>query len=167
MVIFLFCYQIKAQDKIEEASFNYQGRTNPSLFIGLNYHVKESVLRKYCYKSVAYFKFRINEKAKIDTIVILNYDAPKELVEGYKNAIEATNGYWSPRKINGVAVKSKFFILPVAYSFAHSCDDKSPIEDNTWNALQKMTDGDIYDGIVLGLIQTAVRRPDSQIKANK
>ncbi len=168
IILFLFSFKTNAQDTIEEASFNFEGKDNPSYLILKNYKLEGKVLRKYCIKSVTFFKFRLNEKAQIDTIMYdVNVGTPKEILEATFRAIKATNGYWLPRKINGVAVKSRYFLYPVAYSLINACekDDKEfPIVDKTWEAVTHMTDSYMLDCVILSGMETYTMRPDKDIK---
>jgi hypothetical protein len=78
-----------------------------------------------CTISVLFAKFTIDANGNIASIKISNKNSPKVLQEALISIINSTSGNWSPRLIEGKAVESKPFVLPLIYQIEAGCQGKS------------------------------------------
>ena len=98
------------------------------LFISLSKRFAEEMKKNKwpeCEISVVFVKFTIDSAGKVSTLV---FSELKGTPQVFRNVLEIiireTSGHWIPRKINGKAVESKPFILPLLYDLESGCSVK-------------------------------------------
>ena len=97
---------------------------------------------RICLRSVTFAKFTIDTLGNIKALTFSeNNDTPPIFRNTLTSVINATNGSWLPRRINGKAVESKLFILPLIYEMEAGCSiNKIPVNDGTSNSLLRLLD---------------------------
>ncbi len=125
LAITFLSYNAYGQSNVQEAQYKY-GAIALDKF--LNKKCGEAVKKEnieVCLISVTFAKFTIDTLGNIKN---LTFSEAKGTPVVFRNilisVINATNGSWLPRKINGKAVESKPFILPIVYEMEAGCESR-------------------------------------------
>jgi hypothetical protein len=91
-----------------------------------------------CLTSVTFARFTIDKTGNVDSLSFYEFpQTPVVFREILTSMIKASSGNWVPRTINGKAVESKPFILPLVYEMEAGCYLSGKVVHNgTNNALQ-------------------------------
>ncbi len=133
----LVSHLVSGQVVIQEPVFKHPDRS--SVVFMLDFFVKNNVGKfdTLCQRSCCFVKFKLDEKGKIKEVKCTP-TTPVTLALAFEKMVMATNYYWSPRKINGQAVESQYFVLPILYLFENiyaGCDVKDNCPDGIVNIL--------------------------------
>ena len=85
-------------------------------------YFNNTVISKGCGTAFFFTRFTISPQGNVQKVECSNGTSPfmQDLIA---KCLAATNGFWNPEKLNGVAVESKTFLLPVMYSFPKQCPE--------------------------------------------
>jgi|GEM_PF-1177410 len=161
IAITLFCHGAYAQSNIQEAHYKF-GETALGQF--LNKKCGEAVRKnniQVCLISVTFAKFTIDSLGNIKTISFSeDRGTPKVFRDILTSIIYATNGSWFPRKINGKAVVSKPFILPIVYEMEAGCyRNKITVNNGTSTAVIGLLDFEDGSGNGVNQLDCIFLRP--------
>jgi len=136
----IYSTTIFAQSNTVEAKFkNGDEALKKALQLSFSQEYKKA---KTCGISIVFAKFIIDTTGNIKNLVFLKSpSAPAILKTILTTVIESTNGKWVPAKVNGEAIDSKPFILPLLYDLEAGCkmpDDKVP--NTTYEVLYNLLD---------------------------
>ena len=119
LIMFFSTY---GQTNTQEAKFK-DGDAALTKFLDLKFH-EEAVKYEWptCTISAVFVKFTIDSVGNIKTLSFSELKGtPQVLKTMLRFTILKTNGLWIPKKINGKAVESKHFILPLIYDMESGC----------------------------------------------
>lgn len=119
---FVFYFSTYGQVKIEEPIFRHESQKPLSRFLADRFAVelRKQIPQELCISSVTFVKFTLDEEGKIDNVSFTK-GSPKKIKEALEPIIISMNGYWTPRRLNGKAIKSEPFILPFIYNYESRC----------------------------------------------
>ncbi len=135
----LFCYpnSAVAQGKVQEPVFHDGKLNHPADMIQRNYKPNRQELYKLCMNSVSFVKFSIGEDGSVKNIAV-TAETPPAIADALKEAVKATNGYWKPKYVNGKAMESDPFVMPLVFYYSLGCNgDMEVIQSNKFNVGMK------------------------------
>jgi hypothetical protein len=100
-------------------------------------NIKRNVIpnfRDYCFIRIGFAKFQIDSTGLIDEITF-SKSIPSVLTSYFREAINSTQGYWSPKIKNGRAVKSSPILLPIEIKMEAGCFEKKDTDLENLNFL--------------------------------
>lgn len=109
-----------AQVNVQEPIFNDGKLNHPADLIHRNYKPSRQELYSLCMNSVTFVKFNIGADGLVKNVAV-SVETPAAIAHALKEAINATNGYWTPKKIEGKFVESDPFILPLVFYYSLGC----------------------------------------------
>ena len=123
------------QQAVQEAQYK-GGNKELTAFLQKKFESTVHPIELSCAISVLFAKFTVDANGNIASIKISNKNSPKVLQDALISIINSTGGNWNPRFINGKAVESKPFILPLIYQMEAGCQGK-PVFNSTDQALSE------------------------------
>lgn len=85
-----------------------------------------------CERTCLFIKFKISVDGEVIKMAG-NSDASAVFVEAFKRALLSTTHRWSPHMVNGIAVESPYFVLPI-YIHLQACNDELPKVDTIFKS---------------------------------
>ena len=77
---------------------------------------------KTCDVSIVFAKFVVDTNGNVKNLVFLKSASTPDILKTIlTTVIKSTNGKWVPAKVNGMAIDSKPFILPLLYDLEAGC----------------------------------------------
>ncbi|MBS1520009.1 MAG: hypothetical protein JST50_03345 [Bacteroidetes bacterium] len=157
-----------SQSNVIEAQYKYG---NSALNKFLNDRFGEEAKGKninVCLISVTFAKFTIDTSGNIKSLTFSeNKDTPNAFKEILKDVINSTSGLWLPRRINGKAVESKLFVLPLIYEMEAGCYvSKKTVNNGTANSLLNFLDFEDENGNKLNQLDCILLKPLHIFSAN-
>jgi hypothetical protein len=97
---------------------------------------------KTCGISIVLAKFVVDTNGNVKDLVFLKSTSSPDIFKAIlTTVIESTNGKWVPAKINGNAVDSKPFVLPLLYDLEAGCrTPDGQISNTTYEVLYNLLD---------------------------
>ncbi|MBC5992477.1 energy transducer TonB [Pontibacter cellulosilyticus] len=140
LLLTLMLYSVSplwAQTPVLEPEFNDGKLSHPADIIQRNYKPNRQELYKLCMNSVAFVKFSIGKDGLVKDIAVTT-DTPPAIANALKEAVKATNSYWKPKYVNGKAVESDPFVMPLVFYYSLGCNgDMEVIQSNKFNVGMK------------------------------
>jgi hypothetical protein len=118
--LFIFS-TVWAQSDSQEAIFSDGKMNHPADLIQKNYKPNRQELSSLCMNSVAFVKFNIGADSLVNNVAV-SVETPSSIALALKDAIRATNGYWTPKQVNGKPVESDPFIMPFVFYYSLGCE---------------------------------------------
>jgi hypothetical protein len=107
-----------AQD--QEPIFNHDKYQHPTQLIADNMLPDVYELSKLCINSVTFVRFAVGADGKVKDVACTP-NTPAVIAKTLKDTVKSTNGHWQPKTLNGKAVESKPYLLPVVYDVNFGC----------------------------------------------
>jgi hypothetical protein len=124
VLLFLFVSNpMFSQTLMQEPIFRDGKMNDPAELIQRNYRPDKQELYKLCLNSVAFVKFSIGEQGDVENITVTK-GTPSAIANALKEAVTATNGYWTPKLVDGKPVPSDPFIMPLVYFYDLNCNSE-------------------------------------------
>lgn len=138
--IFFFAFDVHkataqvADQRDREAFFDQQ--------VGFESYIERYINEKdttgtgvLCLKSCVFVKFRVDAKGQIINVAC-NINTPEKLCEFISAAVQSSNGKWKPKLVDGKAVLSQEYILPIiVHLSSRGCTVKDDTENSAYNML--------------------------------
>ena len=103
-----------------EPQFKHEKYKHPTQLIADSMMPEVYELSKLCVSSVTFVRFVIGADGKVKNVACTP-DTPAVIAKSLKQTILATSGHWVPKEVNGIAVESKPYLLPVVYDVNFGC----------------------------------------------
>ncbi|GAB3532020.1 hypothetical protein GCM10027443_15160 [Pontibacter brevis] len=147
-----------AQD--HEPQFKHEKYKQPTQLIAENMLPEVYELAKLCVSSVTFVRFVVGADGKVKNVACTP-DTPAVIAKSLKQTVLATNGHWVPKEVNGVAVESKPYLLPVVYNVNFGCSKSEKSESKFEDAIQHVLvfdDGSVTESMECTLLPPMVQR---------
>jgi len=116
-----------AQTNVTEAQFKHDDVALDKFLTKKFSEEEKKIELPQCIISSVFVKFTVDSTGNVNKIVFSSLTGtPPVFRTILQSTILATNGFWVPRKINGKAVESKPFILPLVYELEAGCTVLGP-----------------------------------------
>ena len=156
-----------AQD--HEPLFKHDKYKQPTQLIAEGLLPEVHELSKLCVSSVTFVRFVVGADGKVKNVACTP-DTPAVIAKSLKQTVLATNGHWSPKEVNGVAVESKPYLLPVVYSVDFGCAKTEESVSTFEEAIKHILvfdDGSVTESMECTLLPPMVQRYMRSTKYNK
>ncbi|MFD3000477.1 hypothetical protein ACFS7Z_08915 [Pontibacter toksunensis] len=143
-----------------EPQFKHDKYKHPTQLIADNMMPEVYELSKLCVSSVTFVRFVIGADGKVKNVACTP-DTPAVIAKSLKQTITAMSGHWTPKEVNGVAVESKPYLLPVVYDVNFGCSNSeqsiSKFEDAIKHVLV-FDDGSVAESMECTVLPPMVQR---------
>ncbi len=129
-MLLMFFHSVSAQDR--DPVFVHERYKHPTELLAEKMLPDVFELSKLCENSVTFVRFVIGADGNVKNVACTK-DTPAVIAESLKEAVLATNGSWLPKEVNGKAVESRPYLLPVMYNVSYGC----PRRDNSANKFEE------------------------------
>ncbi|RDV15800.1 hypothetical protein DXT99_07280 [Pontibacter diazotrophicus] len=149
---------VVAQD--HEPQFKHEKYKQPTQLIAEGLLPEVHELSKLCVSSVTFVRFVVGADGNVKNVACTQ-DTPAVIAKSLKQTVLATNGHWSPREVNGVAVESKPYLLPVVYDVNFGCPKSGQSVSKFEDAIQHVLvfdDGTVTESMECTLLPPMVQR---------
>lgn len=158
---------VLAQD--HEPQFKHDKYKQPTQLIAEGLLPEVHELSKLCVSSVTFLRFVIGADGRVKNVACTP-DTPAVIAKSLKQAVMATSGHWSPKEVNGVAVESKPYLLPVVYNVDFGCSENEETASKFADAIKHVLvfdDGSVTESMECTVLPPMVQRfmkskPDSR-----
>lgn len=147
-----------AQD--HEPQFKHGKYKHPTQLIAENMLPEVHELSKLCVSSVTFVRFVVGADGKVKNVACTP-DTPAVIAKSLKQTVQAMDGHWSPKEVNGIAVESKPYLLPVVYDVNFGCPTNEKSVSKFEDAIQHVLvfdDGSVTESMECTLLPPMVQR---------
>lgn len=147
-----------AQD--HEPQFKHEKYRHPTQLIAESMSPEVYELSKLCVSSVTFVRFVIGADGKVKNVACTP-DTPAVIARSLKQTVLATSGHWYPKEVNGIAVESKPYLLPVVYDVNFGCSESEKSVSKFEDAIQHVLvfdDGSVTESMECTVLPPMVQR---------
>ena len=144
----------------QEPQFKHEKYKHPTQLIAENMIPEVYELSKLCVSSVTFVRFVVGADGKVKNIACTP-DTPAVIAKSLKQTVLAMNGHWSPKEVNGIAVESKPYLLPVVYDVNFGCSKSEKSVNKFEDAIQHVLvfdDGTVTESMECTVLPPMVQR---------
>lgn len=149
---------LRGQD--HEPQFKHEKYKHPTQLIADNMMPEVYELSKLCVSSVTFVRFVIGADGKVKNVACTP-DTPAVIAKSLKQTISSMSGHWIPKEVNGVAVESKPYLLPVVYDVNFGCSKGEQSISKFEEAIKHVLvfdDGSVTESMECTLLPPMVQR---------
>ena len=117
-------------------------------------------LSKLCVNSVTFVRFVVGADGKVKDVACTK-DTPAVIAESLKEAVLATDGSWLPKQVNGKAVESRPYLLPVMFDVNYGCGKLNKSTNKFEEAVRRVLvfdDGTVAESMECTMLPPMVQR---------
>ena len=156
--VLLFPLGVLAQDR--EPVFMHEKFKHPTELFAQNMLPDVYELSKLCVNSVTFVRFVVGADGSVKNVACTK-DTPAVIAASLKETVMAASGSWIPRKVNGQAVESKPYLLPVMFDINYGC----PMSEKSTNRFEEAVrrvlvfdDGTVAESMECTMLPPMVQR---------
>ncbi|MHA6247347.1 hypothetical protein ACXYMU_05365 [Pontibacter sp. CAU 1760] len=143
-----------------EPVFVHEKYQHPTQLIAENMLPDVYELSKLCVNSVTFVRFVVGADGKVKKVACTQ-NTPSVIAKTLKQTVMTTSGHWLPKQVNGKAVESKPFLLPVMFDVNYGCPKENQSKNKYEDAVRLMLvfdDGNYSDSMECTMLPPMVQR---------
>lgn len=148
---------ISAQD--HEPVFVHERYKHPTELIAENMLPDVYELSKLCINAVTFVRFVVDAEGKVKDVACTK-DTPAVIAKALKQTVLDTSGHWLPKEVNGKAMESRPYLLPVMYDVNYGCPKSDKSTNKYEEAVRRVLVFD--DGSVIESMECTMLPPMAQ-----
>ncbi|GAA4428935.1 hypothetical protein GCM10023188_13710 [Pontibacter saemangeumensis] len=149
---------VLAQD--HEPVFVHERYKHPTELFAQNMLPDVYELSKLCVNSVTFVRFIIGADGSVKSVACTK-DTPTVIAASLKETVLATSGSWLPKEVNGKAVDSKPYLLPVMFNVNYGCPKADKSTNKFEEAVRRVLvfdDGTVAESMECTMLPPMVQR---------
>ena len=158
ILLLMLPFGVLAQDR--EPVFMHEKYKHPTELFARNMLPDVYELSKLCVNSVTFVRFVVGADGSVKNVSCTK-DTPAVIAASLKETVLATSGHWLPKEVNGQAVESKPYLLPVMFDVNYGCPKSDKSTNKFEEAVRRVLvfdDGTVAESMECTMLPPMVQR---------